>query len=55
AEEEAIREQRAKEQEERLSRKSSEEVEEVPMTAAKVQKTELEKMLATLNWIHKRN
>ena len=55
AEEEAIREQRAKEQEERLSRKSSEEVEEVPMTAAKVQKTELEKMLATLNWIHKKN
>jgi acetyl-CoA decarbonylase/synthase complex subunit delta len=55
AEEEGIREQRAKEQEERLAGKASEEVEEVPMTAAKVQKTELEKMLATLNWIHKRN
>ena len=55
AEEEAIREQRAKEQEKRAARKTSEEDEEVPMTAAKVQKTELEKMLATLNWIHKRN
>jgi acetyl-CoA decarbonylase/synthase complex subunit delta len=55
AEEQGIREQRAKEQEERVARKASEEGEEVPMTAAKVQKTELEKMLATLNWIHKRN
>lgn len=55
AEEEGIREQRAKEQEERIARMASEEVEEVPMTAAKVQKTQLEKMLEELNWIHKRN
>ena len=54
AEEERIREQRAKEQEERLAKKATEEVKEVPMTAAKLQKTPLEKMLEELNRIHRR-
>lgn len=55
AEEQKVREQRAKEQEKRLASRATEEVEEVPMTAAKVQKTELEKMLERLNRIHRRN
>ena len=55
AEEQSVREKRAKEQEARRTKKVVGDVEEVPKTAAKVQKTELEKILETLNRIHKRN
>jgi len=54
AEEQSVREKRAKEQEARRTKKVVGDVEEVPKTAAKVQKTELEKMLEVLNRIHKR-
>ena len=54
AEEESIREQRAKEQEKRQANMVVGDIEEIPKTAAKIQKTELEKMLETLNRIHKR-
>ena len=54
AEEQKIREERAKEQEARRAQKTATAVEDVAKTAAKVQKTELEKMLEVLNRIHKR-
>jgi len=55
AEEEKLREQRAKEKEELLARRVGEPTEKVSMTAAAVQKTEVEKMLEKLNRIHRRN
>ncbi len=54
AEQQSVREKRAKEQEERRAKKAAVSVEDVPKTAAKVQQTELEKMLEVLNRIHKR-
>jgi acetyl-CoA decarbonylase/synthase complex subunit delta len=53
AEEQAVREQRAKEREERLAKKEAA-PEEVPMTAAKEQKSKTSKMLGRLNRMHKR-
>ena len=55
AQEQKVREERAKEQEARRAQKTAAAVEGIPKTAAKVQKTELEKMLEVLNRIHKRN
>jgi len=55
AEEERLREQRAKEKEELLARRAGEPTEEISMTAAAVQKTELKKILEKLNRIHRRN
>ena len=55
AEEEKIREQRAKEKGALLAKRAGEQTREVSMTAASVQKTDLEKILETLNRIHRRN
>ena len=55
AEEQKVREERAKEQEARRAQKTAAAVGDVRKTAAKVQKTDLEKMLEVLNRIHKRN
>ena len=54
AEEEAVREQRAKEREERLAKQEVAPTAEVSMTPAKVQKTQMDKMLETLNRLHKK-
>jgi len=54
AEEEAVREQRAKEREERLAKQEAAPAAEVSMTSAKVQKTQMDNMLETLNRLHKR-
>ncbi|UCD91279.1 MAG: acetyl-CoA decarbonylase/synthase complex subunit delta [Desulfobacterales bacterium] len=54
AEEEAVREQRAKEREERLAKQKAAPEEAVSMTPAKVQKSNLDKMLENLNRLHKR-
>ncbi len=54
AADDAVREQRAKEREERLVQAKVDPEAEVPMTAAEVQKTQHEKMLEQLNRLHKR-
>ena len=54
AADDAVREQRAKEREERLVQVKVDPDAEVPMTAAEVQKTQHEKMLEQLNRLHKR-
>ncbi len=55
ADEQSLREKRAKEQEARRAQKTVTAGEDVLKTAAKIQKTDLEKMLEVLNRIHKRN
>ncbi len=55
AEEEKIREQREKEKEKLLVKRAGKPTKKVSMTAAAVQKTELEKILEKLNRIHGRN
>ena len=50
----AVREQRAKERVERLAKAEVDPEAEVPKTAAAVQKTHLEKIMAQLNRLHKR-
>jgi acetyl-CoA decarbonylase/synthase complex subunit delta len=54
AEEEAIRQQRAREKEERLAMQKAAHVEAVAMTPATEQKSHLDKMLDRLNRIHRR-
>jgi acetyl-CoA decarbonylase/synthase complex subunit delta len=54
AEEEAIRQQRAKEREARMAQHDAGTGEEVPLTPAAVQKTAAEKILEQLNRIHRR-
>jgi len=54
AEEEAVREERAKEREERLAKQETAPKEAVSMTPAKVQKSNLDKLLENLNRLHKR-
>ncbi len=54
AAEDAVREQRAKEREERRTKLVAAPAAEVTMTAAAVQKTQLDKMLEQLNRLHKR-
>ena len=54
AADDAVHEQRAKEREARLAKAEVDPEAEVPMTAAKVQKTDAEKVMETLNWVHRR-
>ena len=54
AEEEAVREQRAKEREDRMAKKEDAPAAAVSMTPAKVQKSELDKILDNLKRLHKR-
>jgi len=54
AADDAVREQRAREREERLAQAEAAPEDEIPKTAAAVQKTQLEKMLEQLNRLHKR-
>ena len=53
-EEEAVREQRTKEREERMAKKEDAPADAVSMTPAKVQKSQTEKIVETLNWVHRR-
>ena len=55
AAEEALRQKRAAEREKMAAKRAAGDTDEViPMTAAAVQKTEHEKILQRLNWLHKR-
>ncbi len=54
ADEETVREQRAKEREERMAKKEAAPAAAVSMTPAKVQKSQLDKILDDLNRLHKR-
>jgi acetyl-CoA decarbonylase/synthase complex subunit delta len=54
ADEEVVREQRAKEREERLAKQEVAPKEAVSMTPAKVQKSNLDKLLENLNRLHKK-
>jgi acetyl-CoA decarbonylase/synthase complex subunit delta len=54
AEEDAVRQARAKEREEAAAKRKSEKKEEVSLTAAAVQQSSLDKMLAKLDRIHRR-
>ena len=54
AEEEAVREQRAKEREERMAKEKAAPAAAVSMTPAKEQKSQTEKIMERLNWVHRR-
>jgi len=54
ADEEADREQRAKEREERMAKKEAAPAAAVSMTPAKEQKTQTEKIMEKLKWVHRR-
>ena len=54
AEEDAIRQARAKEREEAAAKRSTQKTEEVSLTAAAVQQSQLDKMLSRLDRIHRR-
>jgi acetyl-CoA decarbonylase/synthase complex subunit delta len=54
AEEDALRQKRAAEREKLAAERSSDEGADVPMTAAATQKSENDKILEKLNWVHRR-